>query len=113
MKTRNFITIIILIFTSLTKAGDVYVVKHPYEADIKIFVTKYPWDAELFVYVVQQSYEASNRDDLWNYVNYEYQADIKIYFVDEHFKSDLKIFFVDKKYKAGWNKPSKFMERIN
>ena len=45
-------------------------------------------------------------------MNYDFQADTKIFFVDKEFEADLKIFYVVHNYEAGWNEPNSFMNRI-
>ena len=59
------------------------------------------------VYKVDYKSEAKGNDGLWYFVEYESQADKKIFFVDYESEADLKIYFVKYKSQAGWNNPVK------
>ena len=56
---------------------------------------------------MKYSSQADGYDGLWDFVDYESQADKKIYFVEHESQSDLKIYFVKYKSQAGWKNRSK------
>ena len=67
----------------------------------------YKSQADLNVYKVDYSSQSKGNKGLWHFVEYQSQADKKIYFVDYESQSDLKIFFVDYKSQSGWKTKSK------
>ena len=71
-----------------------FVVKHEYQADLKIFK-------------VNQPYQAEGNSGLWHFVGQEYLSNKKIFFVDYEYQADLKVFFVNYKYLSGWRNSNK------
>ena len=58
--------------------------------------------ADLKVYKVDYKSQARGNEGLWYFVDYQSQSDKNIFFVNYKSQSDLNIFFVKYKSKAGW-----------
>ena len=88
----KYVIVAFFLLISLTSIGQkVYIVRYPYQADIKVWVADYPSLADKVVQIVKHPYEV--REGRWYYVQYSYLADIKVYFVKYSYQADLKIFF--------------------
>ena len=46
-------------------------------------------------------------------MDYEYQADVKIYFVEYEYQADLKTYVVEYEYQAGWNESHPWQGRLH
>jgi hypothetical protein len=79
--TRIYWVILICVFVIKVDAGNIHITKYKNQADIKVYVTEYPNQADLLVYVAKYSNEAKDKDEIWNYVKYPNQANVKIFFV--------------------------------
>ncbi|MCI0482227.1 MAG: DUF6150 family protein, partial [Candidatus Dadabacteria bacterium] len=70
------------------------------------------YQADLCVYYTDYEYQAEGKDELWYLVDYDYQADFKIYFVDYDYQADLKIYVVEYEYQAGWEESNPWQGRL-
>jgi hypothetical protein len=59
------------------------------------------------VYKAKYKSEAKGNEGLWHFVEYQSQADKKIYFVKYKSQADLLICFTPYKSKAGWRNKQK------
>lgn len=83
-------------------SGKVFVVKYAYQADIKVYQTNSKFQSDLVVSPTKYSYQAT-KCGLWNFVDYSYQSDFKVYFVKYSYQSDFSVFFTKYSYQAGTN----------
>ena len=77
MKKMILFLILVISYTTITKAQKVYSVEYASQADIKVFVTDYESRADLSVYKVDYSSQAGKNDGNWFFVDYASQADVK------------------------------------
>jgi|GEM_PF-4910687 hypothetical protein len=101
------------LYAQSVSAGNLYEVKHSYQADVKVFVVKYEYQADLCVFVAEHDYEAKGKDAVWYWVKYPYQADVKVFFVHHEYEADLKVYFVKHEYEAGWRKSNPLHGRLH
>ena len=80
---KKYLILTLFLSVSFTNAANIYIVQYLHQADIKIYVVNHKWQADLLVYVVHHNYEAKDKDELWHFVKYDFQADTKIFFVDK------------------------------
>lgn len=105
---KTFISILfILAFAVSANAQNVYPSNNESQADVKLYIVNYESQADLCVYDVNNEMLADKDNGIWHFVNYENQAQMKVYFVDNVNKADLKVYFVDKESHAGWKNKSK------
>ncbi|MFN5921358.1 MAG: DUF6150 family protein, partial [Bacteroidota bacterium] len=57
---------------------------------------------DLVVYKAKYKSEAKGNEGLWHFVEYQSQADKKIYFVKYKSQADLLIYLTTSKNEAGW-----------
>lgn len=93
-------------------AGNIFVVEHPNQADIKIYIVDYPNQADLHVFVSDKVLSARKEDTVWYYVKYPNQADLKVYFVDYPNQADFKVFFVEFINQARWITENQYLGKL-
>ena len=69
------------------------------DADLKVFVTDNQWDAD-------------NNDEIWYYVDSNFDATSKIFWVNSVLDADIKVFFVDSNMDAGWTRGNNWQNRL-
>lgn len=67
----------------------------------------YESQADLVVYKTQYKSEVRGNDGIWHFVQYQSQAQKKIYFVKYKSQADLLIYITPYKSKAGWRNKQK------
>jgi hypothetical protein len=72
-----------------------------------VFVVDYESQADLLVYKAKYKSEAIGNEGLWHFVQYQSQAQKKIFFVKYKSQADLLIYFTPYKNKAGWRNKQK------
>ena len=82
--------------------GNVYAVNYSYQADVKIYQTNTKYQSDLIVWPTKYSYQAT-KCGMWNFVNYSYQANLKVFFVKYSYQADFQVFFTNYSYQAGTN----------
>lgn len=77
------------------------VVTDQYDADVKAFEVQSAWDADIVVCVVDQ-YDEQGKDELWYFVDNQWDATTKLHWVDSEWDAELKVAFTDSVWDAGW-----------
>ena len=117
MIMKRFYYIFLLFLTSYSStAQEVFSVKYPSQADVKVYVAEHESQADLLVYKVKYKSQAGNNDGSWFFVDYASEADKKIYYVEYKSQADIIVFFVEFASKAKWrsnNKKHFFFRKIS
>lgn len=67
-----------------------------------MYVVDYEYQADLKAYKVNQSYKAKGNSGLWYLTKNSYQAEKKLFFVRYKYQADFTVYFVDYDYQSGW-----------
>lgn len=87
------------------------VVADKYDADVKAFKVQSEWDADIVVCVVDQ-YEEQGKDELWCFVDSQWDATTKLHWVDSEWDANLKVAFSDSVWNAGWKTSHNLQGRL-
>ena len=87
------------------------VITDQFDADVKAYKVQNAWDADIAVCVVDQ-FDEQGKDELWHYVDNQWDATSKVHWVDNEWDADLKVVFVDNQWDAGWQKSHNLQGRL-
>jgi hypothetical protein len=104
---KKFIIILLVLFSSISKAQNIFVVQFRNEAQVKVCIVNHISDADLIVYITPHVVTGEQNDGKWHMVNYRSQARKLIIFTNHLSDCDLKIFYTTTMSQAGWKNNSK------
>ena len=104
LMNKMYFFLLVFFFSTLgeTFAGNIYLVKYPNLADVKVYVVEFPNQADLLVYKTDKILIARDKDEIWYYVEYPNLSDVNICFVDYPNLADIKVYFVEYINQAKW-----------
>ena len=64
------------------------------------------------VIVTDNQWDADGNDEIWYYVDSNWDATTKIFWVNNELDADIKVFFVDRNWDAGWARGNNWQNRL-
>ena len=94
---------LVLFWGGEASAINVYEVKVQSDADVKVYVVDQEGLADVKVYNSKSASDGKNDSGLiWYFTTFRSYAKTRIYFVQYPFQADLLVYYVDRDFKAVW-----------
>ena len=92
-----------LLLLNLLRAGDVCLKSDKVFADVKVYVVDDKYKADLRVYITDNYFEGNGNDAIWRFTTIGF-GESSIAFTTYEYEADIKVYFVEHAHESGWTR---------
>jgi len=104
---KRITTLFCFFFVFNANAQQVFKVKHPYQADIKVYTVAYPNQADVLIYLAPYPHRVKSSEASWYLTSRRYTADKTIFFTKYRYQADVLVYFVRYPSQSKWRNTEK------